>query len=391
MARVMLSCGEASGDLYAAALIRSMRELDPTVEVFGFGGDRMAAAGADLIGDYRGLSVTGLVEALSVLRQSWTMLRRLEEAARTHRPDVFVAIDFPDFNFRLLPAMRRLGIPSVYYISPQLWAWRSGRMKTIRANVDRMLVIFPFERALYKDARVPVEFVGHPLIDLVEAAAPRAVWLREQGLDPNHPTIALLPGSRANELRQMLPIMAAGVRRAAASVPRLQCIVARAPSLDDHLYAAADELRIGGVPVAVVTGATDQVLTAADAVVTASGTATVQTALHRKPMVIVYRLAPLTYFLAKRFVQRLDVRHGESGGRTAHRSGADSGAVHPGRCRAGSDLALDGPHAHRTDATRFVGGREPAGRIGRVATSGRGRAPNGTGCRVKRPCGIVKE
>jgi lipid-A-disaccharide synthase len=303
MSRVMLSCGEASGDLYAAALIRAMRELDPTLEVFGFGGDRMAAAGADLVGDYRGLSVTGLIEAVSVLRQSWTMLRRLEEAARTRHPDVFVAIDFPDFNFRLLPPMRRLGVPIVYYISPQLWAWRLGRIKAIRANVSRMLVIFPFERKLYEQAGVPVEFVGHPLIDLIEPAIPRTTWFGEHGLNASHPTIALLPGSRPNEVRQMLPVMAAGVRLAASRMRTLQCVVARAPSLDDGLFSPVDQLRSAGVPVAVLTGATDQVLTAADAVVTASGTATVQTALHRKPMVIVYRLAPLTYLLARRFVR----------------------------------------------------------------------------------------
>src|SRR5690242_9056730 len=207
--RVMLSCGEPSGDLYAGALVAALRAAHPGIEAFGFGGERMRAAGAELVGDYRGFSVTGLVEALSVLPRSWTMLRRLEEAARARRPDVFVAIDFPDFNFRLLPVMRRLGVPIVYYISPQLWAWRLGRMKTIRANVDRMLVIFPFERKLYEDAHVPVEFVGHPLIDLIEPPIARGAWFSEHGLDASRRTVALLPGSRPNEVRQMLPIMAA--------------------------------------------------------------------------------------------------------------------------------------------------------------------------------------
>src|SRR5438128_8115952 len=128
----MLSCGEPSGDLYAGALLQALRGIDPHTEAFGFGGERMASAGADLVGDYRGFSVTGLVEALSVLPRSWTMLRRLAAAARARRPDVFVAIDFPDFNFRLLPIMRRLGVPIVYYVSPQLWAWRAGRLKTIK-------------------------------------------------------------------------------------------------------------------------------------------------------------------------------------------------------------------------------------------------------------------
>jgi lipid-A-disaccharide synthase len=303
MTRVMLSCGEPSGDLYAAALIDRLRQIEPSLDVFGFGGERTAAAGADLVGDFRGLSVTGLVEALSVLRQSWAMLRRLEAAARSRRPDVFVAIDFPDFNFRLLPIMRRLGVPIVYYISPQLWAWRPGRMKTIRANVDRMLVIFPFEQRLYEDAGVPVEFVGHPLIELIPEAADRGSVLGEAGLDASRPVIALLPGSRANEIRHNLPGIVAGARLAAERVPGVQCVVARAPSLEDALFSPLQDLRAARIPVAILTGQTDRVLDASDVVVTASGTATVQTALHQKPMVIVYRVAPLTYAMGKRFVR----------------------------------------------------------------------------------------
>ena len=144
---VMLSCGEASGDLYAGSLVKALRESDPQTTVFGFGGPRMAAAGADLVGDYRGFTVTGLVEALSLLPRSWQMLGKLGEAARARRPDVFVAIDFPDFNFRLLPVIHGLGVPIVYYVSPQLWAWRAGRLETIRKYVSRMLCIFQIGRA----------------------------------------------------------------------------------------------------------------------------------------------------------------------------------------------------------------------------------------------------
>jgi lipid-A-disaccharide synthase len=303
MTRVMLSCGEPSGDLYAAALISELRQLEGSIDVFGFGGERMAAAGADLVGDFHGVSVTGLVEAVSVLRRSWAMLQRLHEAARTRRPDVFVAIDFPDFNFRLLPVMRRLGIPIVYYISPQLWAWRVGRMKVIRANVDRMLVIFPFEQKLYEDAGVPVEFVGHPLIDLIGQPIERTALLRDAGLDASRSVLALLPGSRPNEVKRILPGIVGGVRLAAVRVPAPQCLVARAPGLEDSLFRPLDDLRAANIPVSIVTGLTDRVLEAADAVVTASGTATVQTALHLKPMVIVYRVAPLTYAMGKRFVR----------------------------------------------------------------------------------------
>lgn len=299
----MLSCGEASGDLYAGALVNALRERDAAVKPFGFGGDRLRAAGAELVGDYRGISVTGLSEALAVLPRSWRMLRLLTDAAALGRPDVFVAIDFPDFNFRLLPAMRKLGVPIVYYVSPQVWAWRPGRLETLRQYVDKMLVIFPFEAELYQQAGVPVEFVGHPLIDLAKASRPRADLLAALGLDTAHAVMALLPGSRANEVRRILPRLLAGAALTAAQVPRLQVLIARAPSLDDSLFGAVEATRAAGLPIAVVEGATDDVLAASDVVVTASGTATVQTALHGRPMVIVYRLSPMTYTVGRSVVR----------------------------------------------------------------------------------------
>lgn len=303
MPRVMISCGEPSGDLYAGALLDALRAIDPSTEAFGFGGERMAAAGAELVGDYRGFSVTGLVEALRVLPRSWRMLRTLGDAARDRKPDVFVAIDFPDFNFRLLPVMQKLGVPVVYYVSPQLWAWRAGRLETIRRYVNRMLVIFPFEREMYDKAGVPAEFVGHPLIDLLDAPEPRERILAAHGLDAAKPVLALLPGSRPNELRHILPTLVDAAKLVAQRVPGVQCLVARAPSLDDALFAPLEALRGAGVPFAVAARAADAVLAAADVVVTASGTATVQTALHGKPMVVVYSLAPMTYAIMRRFVR----------------------------------------------------------------------------------------
>jgi lipid-A-disaccharide synthase len=300
---VFISCGEASGDLYAGALVEEMRRIDPLLRVGGFGGERLQAAGADLIGDYRGLTVTGLVEAAGVLRQSWRMLDTIGKSARADRPDVFVAIDFPDFNFRLLPVMRRLGVPIVYYVSPQIWAWRAGRIHTLKKYVDRMLVIFPFEVPLYERAGVPVEFVGHPLIDQATATTSRHEFLRAQGLDPSRPVLALLPGSRPSELRHNLPAMADAVPLIAAQVPGLQVLVARAPALDAALFAPLDRLRTSQVPLAVPERASDDVLAASDVVVTASGTATVQAALHGRPMVIVYRLSPMTYRMGRAFVR----------------------------------------------------------------------------------------
>lgn len=299
--RVMVSCGEASGDLYAAALTASLREADPRLEVFGFGGPRLAAAGADLVGTFEGVSVTGLSEAGAVLARSWVMLRALGQAARVRRPDVFVAVDFPDFNFRLLPVVHALGIPIVYYISPQLWAWRAGRMATVRRYVAKMLVIFPFEVPIYERAGVPVEFVGHPLVELAASTRPRHAFLSGLGLDPDAPTVALLPGSRPNEVRRNLPAMAEALPQIWRVVPRVQFVVAKAPSLDDALFGP---LRSTDAPAAaLVEDATDDVLASADVAVTASGTATVQTALHGTPMVIVYRVAPLTYAIGRRLVR----------------------------------------------------------------------------------------
>ncbi|HEX7484722.1 MAG TPA: lipid-A-disaccharide synthase [Vicinamibacterales bacterium] len=299
MASVFISCGEPSGDLYAAALIEQLRSLDPDLRAMGFGGERFQAAGATLVGDYRGLAVTGLVEAIRVLPRSLEMYRRLVRAAREQRPDVFVAIDFPDFNFRLAGAIRRLGIPIVYYIPPQLWAWRSGRMRTLSALADRILVIFPFEPEVYRAAGTPVTFVGHPLVELTSAACPREAFLAGLGLDPRRPTLAVLPGSRPNEVREILPTVVAALPRIALRVPGLQVVVARAPALTDDLFSPLGTLTI---PVTVVERRTDDVLASADAVITASGTATVQAAIHECPMVIVYRVAPLTYAIGRRFV-----------------------------------------------------------------------------------------
>ena len=292
----MISCGEASGDLYAGALAAALRARAPAVEIVGLGGRRLEAAGASLEGEYTGRTVTGLTVAVRVLPRSFALYRRLVAAARARRPDVFVAIDFPDFNFRLMTALRRLGIPVVYYVSPQLWAWRPGRLKTMQRLVDRVLVIFPFEAAIYERAGVPVQFVGHPLVDLARASRPRAAFLRDVGLRPDAPTVALLPGSRPNELRRIAPAIAAAVPRIRAAVPGVQVVVARAPNLSDDLFTEFP----GSV---VVRDATDDVLAAADVVITASGTATVQTALHERPMVVVYRVSALTYRLGKPFLK----------------------------------------------------------------------------------------
>jgi lipid-A-disaccharide synthase len=292
--KVMLSCGEPSGDLYAGALVSALRVREPGIEAFGLGGERLAAAGARLVADFRGQTVTGLAEALRVLPKSWATYRRLLEVARRERPDVLVLVDYPDFNFRLMRSVKALGIPIVYYISPQLWAWRPGRMKVMKALVDRVLVIFPFEQALYERAGVDVRFVGHPLLEMTTPTGDRASLLREFRLDGSRPVVALLPGSRPNELTRLAPVLAQAAGRIATRVPPVQFIVARAPHLDGALFTP-----LGAPADRLIEGRTDDVLNASDVVLTASGTATVQTAMHGKPMVVLYRLSPLTYALGK--------------------------------------------------------------------------------------------
>lgn len=294
----MLSCAEASGDLYAGALTRELRRLDPALQIAGLGGPRFEAAGGRLVADYRGIAVTGLTEALAKIPESLGTLRKLIDFARSERPDALVVIDSPDFNFRLAPRVKRLGVPVVYYVSPQIWAWRKGRLNAIRRFADRVLVIFPFEESIYRAGGVPVEFVGHPLVELTTVTAPREAFLRTHGLSPAVPTVALLPGSRHNEVSRILPDLLAAAPLIRAQVPDAQFVIARAPHLDDHLFAGARDLA-GCV---VVNGDTDTVLASADLALTASGTATVQTALHDTPMVIVYRVSPLTYQLGRRLV-----------------------------------------------------------------------------------------
>ena len=303
--KILVSCGEPSGDLYAGALTRELRALDPSARVLGMGGEHLASAGGEVAEDYRGLTVTGLSEALAVLPRSYATYRRLVALAKREQPDVFVPIDFPELNFRLARAVQRLGIPVVYYVCPQVWAWRRGRLRTLRQLVDHALVIFPFEEPLYRREAIPVTFVGHPLVEMTAPRRSRETLLSGDGFVLTAPTVALLPGSRTNEVRAILPDMARAGLEIAGAVPDVQFLLARAPNLDDALFSPVAEIAASS-SVAVFEGCTDDVLAAADVVVTASGTATVQTAIHGRPMVIVYRLSPLTYRLVRRFTHVAD-------------------------------------------------------------------------------------
>jgi len=298
--RILLSCGEASGDLYAGALVRELRALAPDVDVFGLGGPQFVAAGGRQIADYRELSVNGLFEVLGKIPQLNAARKALVAAADLTPPDVFVPIDFWGFNYRLAQAMTKRGVPVVYYISPQLWASRPWRMQSMREIASRVLVIFPFEEAIYRTAGVPVEFVGHPLVELTRVAASRAQFLDARGLTAGAPTVAILPGSRANEVSRILPDLVAAAVLMRRQLPDVQFLLARAPNLPDALYEPLERANLAKA--VIVEGDTDTVLASADVTLTASGTATVQAALHDTPMVIVYRVSPLTYALGRRLL-----------------------------------------------------------------------------------------
>lgn len=296
--RLLVSCGEASGDLYAAELVRRLRGTRQ-LEVFGLGGDRLAREGAQLLAHVRELAVVGLFEVLRHLKRLRRALRDVIAAVEADPPAAAVLVDYPDFNLRLAGELRRRGVPVVYYVSPQIWAWRPGRLRTIRERVSHMMVIFPFEEKLYREAGVPVTFVGHPLVELVEPAPGRSVFLAASGLDPGRPVLAILPGSRAQEVRHNLPPIAGALRRLKAARPGLQLALAVAPNLAGSLF----EQELSGLEVVHVQGQTHALMSAARAGIVASGTATVEAAILGLPMVVVYRLSSLTYALGRPLVR----------------------------------------------------------------------------------------
>jgi lipid-A-disaccharide synthase len=300
--RVLVSCGEPSGDLYAGDFVHHLREQAGPLDVFGLGGDRLAAEGGHLLAHVRDLAVVGLLEVLRHLRRLRAVFRSVLEEVEREPPAVAVLVDYAEFNLRLARALKRRGVPVVYYVSPQVWAWRRGRIDAIRRSVSHMLVIFPFEEPLYREAGVPVTFVGHPLVDLARPAADAGAFLAGLGLDPARPVLAVLPGSRRQEVAHNLAPIAGALRLLCARRAHLQLALAVAPSLEPGLF----DRELAGLPVVRVVGQTHALLSAASAGIVASGTATVEAALMDLPMVVVYRLSPLTYALGHRLV---DVPH----------------------------------------------------------------------------------
>jgi lipid-A-disaccharide synthase len=291
--------GEASGDLHGATLTRALVTLAPGLRVAGMGGARMAAEGVQLLERAEPVTVVGGTEALGRLPALWRAFRALRRQLRERRPRVLVLIDFPEFNMRLARAARRLGVPVVYFIAPQVWAWRRGRVRAMSRDVSRVLAIFPFEVSVYQEAGVPVEFIGHPLLDVLPAldrdAARGGLASRDETL------VGLLPGSRDAEVRRHLPVLLEAARRIVARRPRTR--FALAPASATPVSGVMAAVRTARVPVQVVPGQAYRVMAAADLLLVASGTATLEAACYGTPMVVLYRLSSLSHAIARLLVR----------------------------------------------------------------------------------------
>ena len=296
----MLVVGEASGDIHGAQLTQALLERNPELILFGVAGEHLQRLPFEALINVSRLAGMGLTELAGNLKNIWGAYHLLRRVLRERRPNLLVLIDFPEFNLRLAKYAKRLGIPVLYYVSPQIWAWRKGRVRKIARWVDRMAVVFPFEVSFYQNHGVEVSYVGHPLLDTVRAVEPRISVLARLGLDARKPVIALLPGSRRREVAYHLPVMV----QAAAKLHRereIQFLCVRASTVERG--ALESGCKLAGVDIPVVDQYGYEAVSAADLVWTASGTATLETALLLKPMIIVYRLSWFTYWIARLLVR----------------------------------------------------------------------------------------
>jgi lipid-A-disaccharide synthase len=295
---LLISAGEASGDMYAARLALALQKR-MEVALFGMGGPQMRAAGVDVITDYSEVSVVGITEILSHLPPLVRAMRRLVSEAERRKPPFAILTDFPGFHLRLARKLRPRGVRNIYYICPQFWAWRPWRVRVVRRRFAQALCIFPFEEAFFGGAGVPTKFIGHPLVGAVQATQTREEFCRQHGLDPGQPIVAILPGSRHAELSQHMPVIREACQRIQERRPAQFVLAAAA-------HSNINELRAGwkaGLNVRVVENQTYNALASADAAIVSSGTATVEAALLDVPTVVVYRVTPLTALLAKPLVR----------------------------------------------------------------------------------------
>ena len=297
--RLLISAGEASGEMYGAQLIEALRRRVPDLECFGVGGERMQAAGCDLVVESKELAVVGITEILPRLPKIYSEFRKLVRAMDERKPQAAVLIDSPAFHFKVARELHRRGIPVIYYVAPQLWAWRSGRVRLARRYFKKVLVIFPFEEKWYRERGVDAEYVGHPLADVARPSESAEEFVEEQGYEPDKPIIALLPGSRHKEIRMNLPAM---LRMAELLGCDYQFVLPIAPGIDPWWLDLLVQKLNPSYNFILLTTTDTRALAHARAAVVASGTATVEAAMMGTPMVVVYRVSPLTWTLGRPLV-----------------------------------------------------------------------------------------
>ena len=299
--KILLVAGEVSGDLHGSHLVEAIQSIDPEIQFFGVGGEGLKRVGMKLLYPSQSLSVVGITEVLLKLRPILRALRGLKKSLDRERPDLIILIDFPDFNLRLAKIAHRRGIPILYYVSPQVWAWRPKRIKLIARLVKKMIVLFPFEVPLYEAAGVDVEWVGHPLLDTVRPALSKEKAFQQLGLDPKRRTIGLLPGSRMHEVERLLPPLLASADVLQREIPDLQFVVPLAPGIPKTIL--SPWMKNISVPVIVVEGFTYDAMNLSDLLIVASGTATLEGAILGKPMVIIYKVSLLSYWIARALIR----------------------------------------------------------------------------------------
>jgi lipid-A-disaccharide synthase len=302
---VFLSAGEASGDLHGSTLCRALREMHPRLRLVGMGGPRMVEAGLERVADVTRHAVVGTNETLGHIPGLYRAYRALQARLHAEQPRCLVVIDFPEFNLRLARTARRAGVPVVYFIPPQLWAWRRGRIRQMARRVSRVLAVLPFEEELYRAASVPVDFVGHPLLDVLPLDLGREQARRRLGLEPGEGMVGLLPGSRREEIERLLPPMLVATKRLAAAGGARRFVLARAPSVDAALVDRLVKTSVddGGPKIDVLAHRTYDVMAASDVVLISSGTATLEAALLGTPMVVCYRVSRITEAIVRLMVQ----------------------------------------------------------------------------------------
>ena len=299
--KVLFSAGESSGDQHAAHMFQDMRKKCPDITGMGMGGNKMRQAGIDIRFDSSGIGVIGLVEILKHYGEIKHALRLMKNIVAEEKPDLLVCVDYKEFNLKLAQFAKRQGVKVLFYVSPQVWAWRAGRVKTYGKAIDMMAVIFPFETAYYEAENVPVRYVGHPSVDKVHPLRSKAEDFAQYGLSRERPVVGVLPGSRANEIKRMLPVMLDAVQLLAKKQPALQFVLPQADSVTDDVLQGY--LQKFEVPIEIVKHEAYDAIQCCDAVMTTSGTASLEIALLGVPMVIAYRLSPFTYWLGKQLVK----------------------------------------------------------------------------------------